>query len=185
VTIFSSSRGAQRGGDPVRHTPCCSPAKAGAQNQRRTGPRPAPGNRSWSIAILLAAFAAPAFAQSSLPPAPYSYTQLEDSKQEAEAQALMESLRCLVCQGQSIADSDAEMAGDMRAFVRESIKAGRRPEQVRAWLIQRYGAWVSYRPPVEPLTWPLWAAPLVLLLAGLWLVRSRFRRHRPSAGSAR
>jgi cytochrome c-type biogenesis protein CcmH len=133
---------------------------------------------------LLAAFAAPALAQSSLPPAPYSYTQLEDPKQEAEAKALMESLRCLVCQGQSIADSDAEMAGDMRAFVRESIKSGRRPEQIRAWLVQRYGAWVSYRPPVEPLTWPLWAAPVVLLLAGLWLVRTRFRRRRSLAGRA-
>jgi cytochrome c-type biogenesis protein CcmH len=126
------------------------------------------------IASLL--LTAPAFAQSSLPPARYAYTQLEDPKQEAKAKALMETLRCLVCQGQSIADSDAEMAGDMRAFVRESIREGRNPEQVRAWLIERYGAWVSYKPPVEPLTWPLWAAPVVLLLGGFWLARGRFRR---------
>jgi cytochrome c-type biogenesis protein CcmH len=134
-----------------------------------------PGN---SLLLVLAFLAAPAFAQSALPPARYAYTQLEDSKQEAKAKALMETLRCLVCQGQSIADSDADMAGDMRAFVRESIKEGRNPEQVRAWLVERYGAWVSYKPPVEPLTWPLWAAPIVLLLGGFWLARGRFRRRR-------
>jgi cytochrome c-type biogenesis protein CcmH len=128
-----------------------------------------------ALALLLAA---PAFAQSSLPPARYAYTQLEDPKQEAKAKALMETLRCLVCQGQSIADSDAEMAGDMRAMVRERISRGETPEQVRAWLIERYGAYVSYRPPVEPLTWPLWAAPIVLLLLGAWLARGRFRRRR-------
>jgi cytochrome c-type biogenesis protein CcmH len=155
-----------------------SPAEAGAQSSAAAGPRPSPGHgfaASISV-ILLSLAAAPAFAQSSLPPARYSYTQLENPAQEAEAQALMESLRCLVCQGQSIADSDAEMAGDMRAFVRQSIKEGQKPERIRAWLVQRYGEWVSYKPPVEPLTWPLWAAPAVFLLAGLWLVRGRFRR---------
>ena len=85
-------------------------------------------------------------------------------RQEAAATALMQELRCLVCQGQSIADSDAELAGDMRALVRERIARGERPEAVRRWLVERYGAWVSYRPPVEPLSWPLWAAPIALLL---------------------
>jgi cytochrome c-type biogenesis protein CcmH len=127
-------------------------------------------------ALLLLFVASPAFAQSSLPPSRYAYTQLEDPRQEAEAKALMETLRCLVCQGQSIADSDADMAGDMRALVRERIKAGERPEAIRAWLVDRYGAWVSYRPPVEPLTWPLWAAPFLLLAIGLYLARGRFRR---------
>ncbi|HEX8261611.1 MAG TPA: cytochrome c-type biogenesis protein [Allosphingosinicella sp.] len=127
-------------------------------------------------AAILLALAAPAFAQSSLPPSRYAYTQLEDARQEAEAKALMETLRCLVCQGQSIADSDADMAGDMRALVRERIAAGEKPEAIRRWLIDRYGAWVSYRPPVEPLTWPLWAAPLLLFAAGLYLARGRFRR---------
>jgi cytochrome c-type biogenesis protein CcmH len=156
--------------------PNCAPAKAGAQLRYQSGPRLSPGN-SLALATALL-FAAPAFADSSLPPARYSYTQLEDPTQEAKATALMETLRCLVCQGQSIADSDAEMAGDMRALVRERIAAGESPEQVRAWLEQRYGAWVSYRPPVEPLTWPLWAAPALLLLGGAWLARGRFRRRR-------
>ncbi len=128
------------------------------------------------MAFVFLLLAAPAFAQSDLPPARYAYAQLPDPRQEAEARALMETLRCLVCQGQSIADSDADMAGDMRALVRERIAAGEEPEAIRRWLIDRYGAWVSYKPTVEPLTWPLWAAPFVLLALGLWLARGRFRR---------
>jgi cytochrome c-type biogenesis protein CcmH len=120
---------------------------------------------------------APALAQQpSRPPAPFAYKQLPDPKQEAQAKALMDTLRCLVCQGQAIGDSDADMAGDMRSLVRERIAAGEEPEAIRAWLVDRYGAWVSYKPPVQPLTWPLWAAPLAILGAGLWLARGRFRR---------
>jgi cytochrome c-type biogenesis protein CcmH len=90
----------------------------------------------------------------------------------------MEQLRCLVCQGQSISDSDADLAGDMRHMVRSRILAGEKPGQVRRWLIERYGNWVSYNPPVEPATWPLWAAPLVLLGLGAWLARKRFKGRR-------
>lgn len=129
------------------------------------------------LVSMLFAFA-PAYAQSKLPPAEYAYTHLPDARQEAEAKALMETLRCIVCQGQSIADSDADMAGDMRALVRRRIQAGERPEDIRHWLIERYGNWVSYSPPVEPVTWPLWAAPILLLLIGLLLARGRFRRRR-------
>ena len=123
-----------------------------------------------------AALSGSGLAQPSAPPAPFAYRQLADPGEEAEAKALMETLRCLVCQGQSIADSDADMAGDMRALVRERIAAGEKPEDIRTWLIERYGNWVSYDPPVEPVTWPLWAAPVLLLGAGLWLARGRFRR---------
>ena len=132
--------------------------------------------RRWLI--VLALVAAPVLADSNLPPARYANEQLPDPRQEAMAKALMEELRCLVCQGQSIADSDAELAGDMRAMVRQRIAAGEKPEAVRAWLVGRYGDWVSYRPPVEPMTWPLWAAPLVLLGLGAFLLRHRFRRRR-------
>lgn len=129
----------------------------------------------FAIALVLAS---PALADSGLPPARWANEQLPDPRQEAQAKALMEELRCLVCQGQSIADSDAELAGDMRALVRQRIAAGQPPDQVRNWLIERYGNWVSYRPPVEPVTWPLWAAPLLLLLAGAWLLRKRLVRMR-------
>ncbi|HEX6740835.1 MAG TPA: cytochrome c-type biogenesis protein [Sphingomicrobium sp.] len=128
------------------------------------------------IALLLAA---PALADSNLPPAYWSDRQLPDARQEAEAQALMAELRCLVCQGQSIADSDAELAGDMRDLVRRRIAAGERPAAIRSWLVRRYGSWISYRPTAEPAAWPLWLAPLVLLLAGAFLVRRRIRMRRP------
>jgi len=132
------------------------------------------------IALLFSLSAVPtaAHADSLIPPAEYAYTQLKDPKQEAEATRLMHTLRCLVCQGQSIADSDAEMAGDMRALVRRRIEAGESPEQIRAWLVERYGNWVTYDPPVEPVTWPLWAAPILLLAAGLFLARGRFRKRK-------
>ena len=128
-----------------------------------------------ALAVALA-IASPVLADSSLPPSPWANRQLPDPRQEARAKALMEELRCLVCQGQSIADSDAELAGDMRALVRERIAAGEAPSAIRAWLVERYGDWVSYAPPVEPLTWPLWAAPILLLGAGGWLLRARLKR---------
>ena len=129
------------------------------------------------LLILVAfALASPALADSALPPSHWANRQLPDPRQEARARALMEELRCLVCQGQSIADSDADLAGDMRALVRERIAAGEEPRAVRAWLVERYGNWVSFKPPVEPLTWPLWAAPILLLAAGAWLIRGRLKR---------
>ena len=126
--------------------------------------------RLFAILLLLAA---PALADSNLPPAQWANRQLPDARQEAAAVSLMEELRCLVCQGQSIADSDAELAGDMRHLVRSRIAAGERPAAIRAWLVERYGNWVTYRPPVEPVTWPLWAAPIALLAIGLFLLRRR------------
>ena len=121
------------------------------------------------------AFAVPAFADSNLPPAYWSDRQLPDARQEAQAQALMNELRCLVCQGQSIADSDAELAGDMRDLVRRRIAAGEKPAAIRGWLVQRYGSWISYRPTAEPAAWPLWLAPVALLLIGAFLIRRRIR----------
>ena len=122
--------------------------------------------------------ATPAFADSLMPAAEYADRQLPDPRQEAEAKALMETVRCLVCQGQAISDSDAEMAGDMRALIRTRIQAGESPEQIRAWLISRYGNWVTYDPPLEPVTWPLWGAPILLVLFGLFLARGRFKRRK-------
>jgi cytochrome c-type biogenesis protein CcmH len=130
------------------------------------------------LLLTLLASPLPAHAQSNRPPAPYAYTQLEDPDLERRANALMQELRCLVCQGQSIHDSDAEMAGDMRHLVRSRLKAGESPEQVRAWLIQRYGSWVSYQPRLAAETMVLWLAPLLLLLAGGLLAFRRIRVRR-------
>ena len=129
-------------------------------------------------ALLLAAmFAAPVAAQTSAPAA-YADTQLADSAQEAQARGLMETLRCVVCQGQSIADSDATMAGDMRSLIRGRIEAGESSTEVRDWLIARYGDYITYDPPLSAVTWPLWLAPLVLLGLGAWIARANFRKRR-------
>ncbi|RYY24177.1 MAG: cytochrome c-type biogenesis protein CcmH [Sphingomonadales bacterium] len=130
------------------------------------------------LAALALVLAVPAFADSSLPPPTLAYTQLADPAKEAQAKALMEKLRCLVCQGQSIADSDAEMAGDMRALVRQRVQAGETSDQIEKWLIQRYGDYVSYDPPLSWVTAPLWIAPLLLLGLGIWLSSRLFRRRK-------
>ena len=130
-------------------------------------------NRALIVPALWAASAA--IADSNLPPAYWANRQLPDGAQEAQAEQLMEELRCLVCQGQSIADSDAELAGDMRDLVRRRIAAGEKPAAIRSWLVQRYGSWISYKPTAEPAAWPLWLAPLALLLAGAILIRRRIR----------
>lgn len=136
------------------------------------------GHGARSVAALALVAACPVAADAQLPPAEYANKQLADPRAEAAARDLMDEVRCLVCQGQSIADSEADMAGDMRAHIRRRIAAGERPGAIRAWLIARYGNWVTYDPPVEPLTWPLWGAPLVLLAAGLLLMRGQFRWQR-------
>lgn len=122
------------------------------------------------------ALAAPVLADSNLPPAHYANVQLADPTQEAAAHDLMVTLRCLVCQGQSIADSDAEMAGDMRALVRQRIEGGESPATIRHWLVQRYGDYVTYDPPLSAATAPLWIAPLLLLLVGGLIALRSFRR---------
>ncbi len=116
----------------------------------------------------------PVLADDTMPPAPFAYRQLDDPVQEAKAEALMETLRCLVCQSQSIADSDAPIAGDMRNQVRQRIARGEDPEAIRAWLVQRYGDYVTYAPRMTALTWPLFAAPVFLLALAVLLLRKRF-----------
>ncbi len=129
--------------------------------------------------LAMAAWDVPSIAQDALPPAPWAYRQLDDPAQETKARKLMETLRCVKCQGQSIADSDAPMAGDMRSQVRLRIAAGEDPEAIRAWLVERYGDYVSYAPRLTELTWPLFAVPLLLLVLAFALLRGRFRRDRP------
>ena len=130
------------------------------------------------LAFLLALAAAPASADTPLAQTPLAYTELRDPAQERAARALMGELRCLVCQGQSIADSDADMAGAMRALVRERVAKGEKPAAIRRWLIDRYGDYVTYDPPLSPLTAPLWLAPVLLLGAGVWVARSSLKRRR-------
>ncbi len=119
------------------------------------------------IAALL--IAAPVLAQD------YAEVSLADPAKETQALALMDTIRCVVCQGQPISGSNADIAGDMRRIIRERIAAGETPEQVRSWLVSRYGDWVSFKPQVRAATLPLWLVPLLALLGGLWLVLRRLK----------
>lgn len=136
------------------------------------------------LAMLMVWAAVPVLAQDSMPPAPYAYNQLADPKLEAEASALMHTLRCLKCQSQSIADSDAPMAGDMRHQVRSRILAGESPDAIRRWLIARYGDYVSYEPEVSSTTWPLFAGPALLLLIVAAVLLRRLGKRRSDEGDA-
>jgi cytochrome c-type biogenesis protein CcmH len=123
------------------------------------------------LAILL--LAAPVFAQDA-PPPPLANSQLADPAQEARAVELMENLRCIQCQGQSIHDSDAPIAAAMRHEVRTRIAAGQSEKQINDWLVERYGDWVTYSPPTSGSGLLLWLAPLLLLAGALWVARGRF-----------
>ena len=108
---------------------------------------------------------------------------LKDPAQEARARELSRELRCLVCQNQSIDDSDADLARDLRRIVRERIAAGDSDEAILSYLVDRYGQFVLLRPPLEPATWLLWLGPAAVLLlgAGLLVAFYRSRRRVPAA----
>ena len=129
-----------------------------------------------AFAPILLMLAAPAFAQGSGPTPALANRQLPDPAKEAEAMRLMHSLRCIQCQGQSIADSDAPMAGTMRAEVRQQIAGGQKPDAIRDWMIGRYGEWVSFEPDMKGAGLLLWIAPLLIFLAAIWVARGLFRR---------
>lgn len=103
---------------------------------------------------------------------------LSNAQQEEQALALMDSIRCVVCQGQPVSGSNADLAGDMRRLIRERIAAGDSPEVVRAMLISKYGDWVSFKPEVKARTLPLWLVPLLALAVGIWLVSRRLKVER-------
>jgi cytochrome c-type biogenesis protein CcmH len=129
--------------------------------------------------LLSLALAALLLANSNQPQAPYANLPLPNPAQEAQARALMAEIRCTVCQGQAIGDSNAEMAGDMRALIRTRIAAGEQPQAIRQWLIARYGGWISYDPPLDATSAGLW---VVLAVSGLGL--ALFARRRLQRGAA-
>ena len=101
---------------------------------------------------------------------------LKDPALEARARAVTAELRCLVCQNQSVDDSDAPLAKDIRVLVRERIAKGDTDEQVRDFIVARYGKYVLLRPPFETDTLVIWLGPIVLLMAGLALAYAYVRR---------
>lgn len=110
---------------------------------------------------------------------------LSDPKLEARAREISAGLRCLVCQNQSIDDSDAPLAGDLRRLVRERIEAGDSNAAVVDYVVARYGDFVLLKPPFKASTLVLWLSPLVILAGGLWLARRVSRgQAAPSGGAA-
>lgn len=109
--------------------------------------------------------------------------RLADPAQEAQAREIGRQLRCLVCQNQSIDDSNAPLARDLRRVVRDRIKAGDSDQEVIAYIHARYGDFVLLRPPVRPGTWLLWFGPAAVLVIGLAVVAVRTARKRATAAA--
>jgi len=107
-------------------------------------------------------------------------TVAADPALEARVNKLSEELRCLVCQNQSLADSHAELAQDLKNEVREMLGKGMSDREVKDFLVARYGDFVLYRPPVKTTTWLLWAGPFVLLVAALAVFFVKLRRRPPT-----
>src|SRR5207244_7243562 len=97
---------------------------------------------------------------------------------EQRLKTLGEELRCLVCQNQTIADSNAPLALDLRNQIRAQVAQGRSDDQIRAYMVERYGDFVLYKPPFKAVTAILWAGPFLLLLAGIWALVAIVRRGR-------
>ncbi len=130
----------------------------------------------WLVAAPLALGAASAALQEARPLA-------ADPALEAQVLEIAHDLRCLVCQNETIAASNADLAVDLRGQIREQLQAGRTADEIRAFMVERYGDFVLYKPPFKPLTWVLWIGPFVLLVA-MALVMARTLRLRRSAAAA-
>lgn len=104
--------------------------------------------------------------------------KFETKAEEQHFRELIEELRCLVCQNQSLADSDAELAHDLRAEVYEMIQAGKSDDEIVDFLVTRYGDFVLYNPPIKPGTWLIWFGPFVLLLIAAIVLMRALRRQK-------
>lgn len=107
----------------------------------------------------------------------------DDPALQGRYERLGRELRCLVCQNQTIADSNAGLAVDLRRELREQIAAGRSDEEIKRFMTDRYGDFVLYNPPVKPTTWLLWAAPVLLLALALGSAAAVIRRRARAFGS--
>jgi cytochrome c-type biogenesis protein CcmH len=111
--------------------------------------------------------------------APDPADRLPDATQEARARAIFAQVRCVVCQNESIDDSQADLAHDLRQIVRAQVAAGRSDDQIRAFLVERYGAFILLKPPFDAVTAILWGAPFAIVVIGIGWVAIRRRRPGP------
>ncbi len=116
-------------------------------------------------------------------PAQQAQPLAEDPALEARVLHIAEELRCLVCQNETIAASNADLAVDLRRQIRTQLQQGRSEAQIREFMVQRYGDFVLYRPPVKSSTWVLWAGPFVLLLVAAGALVATIRRRRREAAA--
>ena len=130
------------------------------------------------LLALLVAVAAPVFAQVSDP----TPLQFRDDAEEARFHRLTAELRCVMCQNQSLADSNAQIAFDLRREVLELMREGRSDAEIKDFLVARYGEFVLYRPRMEASTWLLWLGPALLLLVGGYVVARVVRRRATARG---
>jgi len=100
----------------------------------------------------------------------------DDPVVEQRLISISEEMRCLVCQNESLAGSRSDLANDLRREIRTLIKEGKSDDQIRSFMVERYGDFVLYRPPVKPITWLLWVGPFVILLLGVGVLLSYLRR---------
>ena len=107
----------------------------------------------------------------------------EDPVMEQRLISISEEMRCLVCQNESLAGSRSDLANDLRREIRTLIKEGKSDDQIRTFMVERYGDFVLYRPPVKPITWLLWIGPFVILVIGIAFLLSYLRRRNQIASS--
>ena len=107
----------------------------------------------------------------------------ENPQQEERFNQLTLELRCLVCQNQNLADSDAQLAHDLRSEVHEMLLAGNSNDEIKQFMVERYGDFVLYRPPMQKNTYLLWLGPLLLLLGGALILRSNVKKRSALLGS--
>jgi cytochrome c-type biogenesis protein CcmH len=134
--------------------------------------------KQWFLAAVLALAALGAEAR-------IEVHEFADAQQEADYKQLIEELRCLVCQNQNLADSNAELAQDLRREVYEMLRQGKSREQIIDFMVARYGDFVLYRPPVKSTTMLLWAGPFLFMAGGIAglvvLIRRNSRRAAPAS----
>ncbi len=134
-----------------------------------------------SLMLLLVTCLVPSFsvAQAAEPLSQEAQPLAADPVVEQRLIAISDELRCLVCQNESLSGSRADLALDLRRELRELIRQGQSDEQIKAFMVERYGDFILYRPPLKRITWLLWVGPFVMLLLGL-LVLWRVIRRSPS-----
>ena len=132
----------------------------------------------WLLALLLAFAPLAAMAQAVVDPAPL---QFQDRVEETRFHALVSELRCVMCQNQSLADSNAQIARDLRREVLVLMRQGKSDRDIQDYLVARYGEFVLYKPRIEASTWLLWFGPALLLLVGGFVVARVVHRHHGSS----